>query len=158
MAFALPAVIAAAGAGIGAVGSIYQGQAAGAAADYNAAIMAQNAKAARDQARADAEDKAREAHRYLGSLHAAFGASGLSMEGSALDVYEDQSREAALAVHRVLYSGDLRAAGLEAGASLEKMKADTSRTAGYIGAASQVAGGAATYYRLQRGIGSATTN
>lgn len=146
------------GAGIGAYGSLYQGAATSAAADYNAALMARNAGIARDQARADAEDKQREARRYLGSLHAAFGASGLAIEGSALDVYEDQAAESALAVQRVLYGGELRAAGLEAGAELEKMKSETATTAGYLGAAAQVVGGVGTYYRLRRGIGNASTD
>jgi len=144
-------IIAAAGAAIGAYGSLYQGAAGKAAGEYNAELAARNAGLARSQASADMRDKERENRRYMGALRASFGASGLAFEGSALDLFEDQSAEAELAVRRIRYSGELRALGLMQESELQRMKADTATTAGYIGAASNVAAGAGTYFRLKRG-------
>jgi len=142
-----------AGAGIGAYSAYYQGQAQRRAAEYNADVANRTARIARDQAYADAADKERENRRYLGQLHATFGASGLALEGSALDIYEDQALTTELAVRRITYAGELRALGYQTEAELQRARAEAASTAGYLGAAAQIAGGAASYYRLQRGTG-----
>jgi len=144
----------AAGTGIGAYSSYYRGQAEKAAADYNTALANRNAALSREQAFVDAADRERESRRYLGQLHAAFGASGLAIEGSALDIYEDRALDTELAVRRVVYGGELKALGYEAEADLQRAKGEAASTAGYLGAAAQVAGGFGSYYRLRRGVGS----
>src|SRR5262245_61027351 len=139
----------AAGTGMKAAGSLYEGAAGKAAAEYNAAVATRNAGLARSQAAADMGDKARENRRYLGELRANFGASGLAFEGSALDIFEDQAAEAELEQRRIRYSGELRAIGFTEKAELERMKGKAASTAGILGAISAVVEGGSNYYRSQ---------
>ena len=148
MAFETLAVVA--GTAVGGYSSYYRGQAEKAAADYNTALANRNAALSREQAYADVADRERENRRYLGALHAAFGASGLAIEGSALDIYEDRALDTELAVRRVVYGGELKALGYESEADLQRAKGEAASTAGFLGAAAQIAGGVGNYYRVER--------
>jgi len=134
------------GSAIGAIGAIQSGNAASAAASYNAktadrdAVVAdQNRKLAITQSRIDAEDTRRDNRRTLASIRANYGASGLSMAGSPLDVLEDTAVEQELDARRVEYEGRARGRegalqmlGLGESAALDRAEAKTSKTAGYL--------------------------
>jgi hypothetical protein len=138
MAFIAPALpyIAAAGAVMSAVQSIQQGNAAKAAGDHNASIARRNATIAVQQSEADAEAKNREKIQRLGAFRAAYGASGVTGEGNAIDVMATNAALFEYDKQTILYKGKLRALGYEDTATLEEMGGEAAQTAGYIGAGS----------------------
>lgn len=136
---------------VGAGGSIYEGNAKKAAADYNVEVANRNSLIALQQADADAEDKRRENRRFMSGLVASFGASGLSFAESGLDAFEDAAAEAELDVRRIQYGGLLKSMGYQDEAKLQKFQGKVARTAGYIGAVSQVTNSVGSAYRLRAG-------
>lgn len=94
-----------------------------AAAEYNAGIADRNAGIARDQAAQDAEAQRRTNTQKLGSIRAGYGASGVTMEGSPLDVLQMSAYNAELDVQNIKYKGELRALGYEDTAGLDRMRA-----------------------------------
>lgn len=122
------------------IGSIYAGQASGAAADFNADIALQNAAIARQQSAAAVQAQQRDSQRQIGHMTAQYGASGVQSDsGSPLDVLAESARMATLDSLTLKYNYDLRALGAESQAMLGRMEAKTARTSGYINAASDVA-------------------
>lgn len=134
------------GTAVTAYGQYQTGQNAKKAASFNAAMMERNAQAARDQARQDSILADREGRRRLGSINAARGASGVGIEGSALDVLEESAANVELDRQTILYRGELRAIGYEDSGALERMKGRHAAEAGYFSAASTLllGGGKAT--------------
>lgn len=152
---ALIALTAASGA-IGAYGAYASGQAASAAASYNARLQErdayvaeQNRQAVIEQTRIAAEDSRRDNRRELASIRAAYGASGLDLAGSPLDVLQDTATEQELDTRRVEYEGSTRARegalqilGLREGANLSRMEGRNARRAGTLSAIGAATGGA----------------
>lgn len=128
-----------------AVGAISQGVQASNAADYNAAVARNNALAARQQASANAEAQGRESRRRLGAMRAAYGASGVTMEGSPLDVIEQSAMEAELDRQNILYSGELKASGYEGTSELEEAKGSSAMTGSLFSAGSSLLTGYGQY-------------
>lgn len=122
------------------IGSIYSGQAAGAAADYNAMVAQQNAMIAQQQGEVASQAQQRDAARKIGSMVANYGASGVQTDtGSPLDVLAESARMATLDNLTLKYNYDLKARGFMAEATLDQMKAKNARTSGYLNAATDVA-------------------
>jgi hypothetical protein len=137
------AMISAVGTAISVIGALNQGQQAADAARYNTAVAQNNAIAARQQAEANAAAQARKARLQLGSIRAGYGASGVALEGSPLDVIEASAAAAELDRQNILYSGELRAGGYESTAGLELMRGDSAKTGSYFSAGSALLKGAA---------------
>lgn len=141
---------------IGAVGAIQSANAQAAASEYNARVAErnriiadQNRKQAIQTSDIEMSDKRRENRRVLASMRAAYGTSGLDMAGSPLDVLEDTALEQELDVQRIGYEGRVRSRegaiqmlGLTEDATLSRMEGKAAKTAGYIGAAGSLVGGA----------------
>lgn len=131
---------------IGAVGAIQSANAQAAASEYNAQIQERNSKISEqnrkfnvDTARIASEDKARENRRTLASMRAAYGASGLDLAGSPLEVLADASTEMALDERRVAYEGytrnrdsQIEQIGYGEQATLNRMEGKAAKTSGYI--------------------------
>lgn len=131
---------------VGAIGSMQEANATARAENYNAdvaernrVIADQNRKQAITTANIEAEDKRRENRRVLSSIVNAYGSSGLTLEGSPLDVLEDTATEQSLDVRRIEYEGRARARenaiqmiDSEEEATLHRMRAKTSRAAGFL--------------------------
>lgn len=126
---------------IGAVGAAQSASANAQAADYDAAVKERNRKTVINQAEAEIGDKRREQRRQLAAVRAAYGASGLTMEGSPLDVLEDSAMEQELDVERTRYGAELKSQGLSEDATLSRMKASSFRKAAPISAAASIIGG-----------------
>ena len=97
-------------------GAMLQAQAVQQAGLYNAKIAERNALIAEQnrqlvirQTDIEAEDTRRENRRNLAAMRAAFGASGLELAGSPLDVLEDTAIEQELDVQRIEFEGRVRA-------------------------------------------------
>lgn len=82
-------------------------------AERDQAIVDQNRRYAYEQARIDAEDAARDQRRQLSAVRAAYGASGVDLAGSPLDVLTDTAYETALDVQRTEDRGRLQAREFE---------------------------------------------
>jgi hypothetical protein len=135
--------LAAASAAVGVVSAISQGQQAKGAAEYNAAVANNNAIAARQQADANAAAQQRKARLTLGSMRAGYGAAGVGLEGSPMDVLEQSASMAELDRQNILYGGALKAQGYESTAGLELMRGDAAVTGSYFNAGSALLTGAA---------------
>jgi hypothetical protein len=136
------------GAEVAAQGALFTGQANRDANYFNAGQMdfaalidERDRKIALDQTAADARDLGRKFVAQRGQIRAAYGYSGLSIEGSPLDVLEATAAEQQLDVRKTLYNGEVVAAGLtdqaaqnRARASLLRYQADYAIYAGEIGA------------------------
>lgn len=114
----------------GAAAARQQGEDAKRMADYNAAIAQRNAVIARQQAQVDVEAQQRDKTRRLGAIVAAYGASGVTMEGSPLDVLEASAVEAEREKQNILYKGELRALGFFDEAALNTMAGENARRRG----------------------------
>lgn len=127
----------------GAVGAMEEGRAGYIAGQYNASVADENARQARLQAAEDARRQEVDARKQLGSIKAAYGASGVvSSEGSALDVLQESARSAALDHLTIKHQGELRARAYESEAVIARMGGDAARTAGNWRAASSLTAGA----------------
>lgn len=136
-------VIQAIGTAFSVIGALNQGQQAKSAAEYNAAVANNNAIAARQQAAANAAAQQRKARLQIGSMRAGYGASGVGLEGSPLDVLEQSAAMAELDRQNILYGGTLRSQGYQATAGLELMRGDAAETGSYLSAGSALLSGAA---------------
>lgn len=123
------------------VGALSQGFASADASSYNAKLAQQNAVASRQQAAASARTADIEARKRLGAIEANVGASGVSMEGSPLDILQESARAAEMDRLNILYGGEVRARGYENTATLDRFKGDAAETAGYLSAGRELMGG-----------------
>lgn len=140
---------------VGAIGAIQQGNAAAASAEYNAkvdqrnqVIEDQNRGLALQQASAEADDKRRETRRLLSSMRASYGASGIELAGSPLDVLEDTAIESELDASRIEFQGRVRNREgaikflqLGESANLSRTQGKTAKSAATIGAVGSLVGG-----------------
>lgn len=135
-----------ASAGVQAAGAIQKARADEQAARYNKAITNRNASIARQQTEADVISLRKAQFKEFGAIRAAVAASGVTMEGSPLDLIESGVSEAELDIQRLRYSGELKAMGYESDAALYEMGGKNARRAGYYNAASALLTGAADAY------------
>lgn len=126
-----PLIIAAA---IAAAGAIKKGQSAKKQGDYNAKIEERNAAVARDQANAAALRQQRSANKIIGGMRAAYGAAGVSVEGSPLDVLEESAGQAELDRLTILHNGELKAIGAIDNAALDRARGAEAESSGYVNA------------------------
>lgn len=140
---------------VGAIGAIREGNAEGAAADFNAEVQDRNALIAEQnrqltvrQSAIDAEDRRLANRRTMASIKAAYGSSGLELSGSQLDVLEDTATEQELDVQRIEFEGRVRSRegtlqvlGLKEGAGLSRARAKSARSAGKLKALGSLVGG-----------------
>jgi hypothetical protein len=121
-------------AAVAAAGKIKAGQNAKAKGKYDAAVADRDTGVARDQANALALRQQREAAKTMGSMRAAYGAAGVTVEGSPLDVLEESAGQAELDRLTILHNGELKATGLQDNAALSRTAGSAAATAGYVGA------------------------
>lgn len=152
MAVAIP-ILMIAGAALSAYGAIQQANAQKQAAQFNAKLNERNATIALDQAGADALRVRRNAAQIQGSAVAGYGASGVGLEGSPLDVLGASAEQASLDESTVRYKGTLKAMGYHSNADLEQFAGKTAEQQGYLNSASALLTGVG-----RAGSSYATTN
>lgn len=128
------------------IGSIQQGQAAKKAANYNASVATRNADIARQQAQADASAQDRDARMRMGAIKSSYGASGITNEGSPLDVLEASATAAELDKQNIMYKGELRAMGYTDEANLENTRGKNAMSEAYGRAGSSILTGISKGY------------
>lgn len=124
-----------------AVGEIRAGKVAERVGEYNANIQKRAAAVARDQAAAEMIQQNRASRKALGSMRAAYGAAGVTVEGSPLDVLAESAATAERDRLTIKYRGDLVALGAEAGAELDLFQGREAKRAGYYRAAGTILAG-----------------
>ena len=139
-----------AGAGLGAAGQIQSGRAAAAEgksaqniANYNAAVMEQQAKTERLRGGFEQVRQAKRGERVKSSMQAALGAAGGLGAGSSLLLESEQAAELELENLMIGYESELAAGRAESQATLDRLQGKLYRqkgrnlaTASYIGAGS----------------------
>lgn len=126
-------------------GTLYEGQANAAAANYNAGINEFNADATRQQGVAAVDALSRDQARKIGAMVAAYGASGVQSDsGSPMDVLADSARMAELDRLTMKYNYDLKAQGYAMQAELDRMQAKAAKTSSYFKATGQIMDGASS--------------
>ena len=163
----IAAAAAVAGTAVSTYGAISSGQAQSAAANYNAQEAAIQAQQARDAAKVDAQNQEIVANRAQATTRARAAGSGIDPSyGSPLLTVMDNARQASMEHSRILYGGEVRAAGLESGAALDRFQGSQYARAGYLGAGINLLSGIArvgsqytrpsdaSQYTRPRGVGS----
>lgn len=150
---ALPAILMVAATAVSAVGAIASGQAQANASKYQANVAMQNANAAQQQAQQAAMLQQQKTQKMLGATTAAYGASGVTSEGSPLDVLASSASNAELDRQTILYQGHVRAAGYTSDAQLDNMAASSATTNSYFSAAGALLSGGAKAYGRSPGAG-----
>ena len=129
-------------AGLSAVGSISQGQAASSQAKFQAAVGEQQATRTRQIAVGDEEDFRRKQSRLLAERRAALGKSGTEIgTGTSLLAAEDFAAETELQALRIRSGGETQATRLQQQAELTRRKGRSQQLTGYLrGGASLLSG------------------
>ncbi len=129
-----------------AVGSINQANAATAAARFNSKIANQNADLAIARSKEEERRHRILARKRLGSIRAGFGASGVTLEGSPLDVLEESAAAAELDSLTIRNQGLVDQFGFLATSKLQDFKGAAARRTGAFRTAGILisAGGQAT--------------
>jgi hypothetical protein len=140
---AAPLIIMAVGTAISAASAIQQGQAAKNAANYNAQMEERNAQISRQNAAIEEEKQRRQGDLRLGSMRAGYGASGVAIEGSPLDILEQSAAQEELDALTIRYRGELGAYSSEQEATLSRYRGATAERSGYMQAGSSILMGAA---------------
>lgn len=148
-------VAAGVGTAVQVVGAIQQSSAASKADKYNAQVASQNAQIATDQANLQLTQQQRAAQLAFGSTKAGYGASGVTSDGSPMDVLQDSFTQSELDANTIIYNGKVRAAGYQNQASLDTASAANARTAGYTDAASKALLGSVKTYQAYDNVGDA---
>lgn len=137
--------LAAAGAGLKAAGALQAGRAGYKSGMYNAAVSERNAQTTAADTAAEEMRIRREARLIAGEAIAGQGMSGLQLgTGSALEVLRESAINAELDVLTTRRKGASAAAAMRQDAVMSRMGAKQARTAGFIGAASALIGGASS--------------
>ena len=148
--FSLATTLGTLGTVLGIAGALGKGNAARAAGDYNAQIAEQNAILARQQS-AEEERRFRiDASKRMGAMQAAYSASGVTLEGSPMDVLEESFYTAEMDALTIRQGGRASAAAYKSEAQLSHMQGRAGQQAGYTSAAAELLRGASSYYKMRQ--------
>lgn len=134
--------LAAVGTAVAVYGTVQQGNAAKDAAEHNSQLAAQQALIAQQQAEQDAQMQQRQARQRIGAASAAYGASGVSGDGSPLDVLSTSASQAELDRQNILYKGKLKSLGYQDQSQLDTAAAGNAQSGADLKAGSQLLTGA----------------
>jgi len=134
------------GTGLNAIGQIQAGQAQQDAANYNAQIARQNAVLARQQAEEEERRFRVTSRKELGAMRTGYGASGVTLEGSPMDILEDAAYIAEIDALTIRQGGRQKAMSYTNQARLDKLRGKTQKKQAYFGAASTALMGGSKYW------------
>lgn len=146
-----------AAAAVSAVSAIQQANTQKAASKYNEKLAENQAIGAEQEAAAAADRQRRNASKTIGSMQASYAASGVSAEGSPLEVLEESARNAELDRLTILWNGQSRAQGYQNTAELERSRGKNAMASGYLSAAGSAFKGFASAYTPSGGGSTSST-
>lgn len=133
------------GASVTAGGGALGGEVTNDAAQYNATVDRNNAKLVEGQAKVEEARNRQDSYRALSAMRAGFGASGVTAEGSPMDVLEASARDAELDAQLIRFGGKVKSKVYTAAAALEQFEGKSARVGAYIksigGLVSAIGGG-----------------
>ncbi len=132
-------------AAVGALGAVQEARASAAASEFNAKVADNNAIIAEQNAAAEERRHRRAADREAAGMRARIGAAGVTLEGSPLELLEDQALEAELDALNIRYGGRLQATNYRSQAQLDRSRARSARTQGFISAGTSLLEGAGRF-------------
>lgn len=139
------AIIGAVSSGISAIGQIQAGQAAAAQAAFQSRVLHQQAAFERQRAAIQEAQFRRDAARLGGKQRALLAKAGVRVaEGSPLLLQVETAAQAELEALTIRAGGDITAAQLRQEAILQRMRGQSSRTAGFIGVGKSLLSGASS--------------
>jgi len=112
---------------------------------YNAEAARQEAEYRKQAAAAEVEDHRHRVAKMQGKNRAIYGKSGVLMEGTPLEVMQENEMESLLDEKRIIHTGEYQANRAEQEAVMEGMRAKYAKTEGIARSASLLASGAASY-------------
>jgi len=124
--------------GLGSYGELQKGYANANAAEFNAAVARQNADLTLQQTIEQERRTRLQSRKAIGQLKTAYSASGVTQEGSALDVLQESAANAELDALTVRHAGEVRRVGFLNEATLQDYAARASIKAGKINAAASL--------------------
>ena len=124
------------GAGMSAFGQYREGMDAGEASRYNADISRQSAEMTETSGALDAERQRKQVSRLVGSQKAKYGASGVELTGSPLDVMIGTATEGELDAQIIEYNTKVKARGYQSQAEYDEKLAGIYERSGIIKAGS----------------------
>lgn len=136
------------GTAVSTIGAIQQGNAAAAAAKFNAKLAKRDAQIAQQNAALEAEQIEERNRRIQGTARANIAASGITVQGSPLDVLEESAAQGEQDRLNALIFGQNNAQASFLDAQREKMAAKNARRTGFFNAAGTVASGIGSVLRL----------
>jgi hypothetical protein len=140
---AIAVSVTAIGATVGAVGAYSAAKSSSDAAKYNSKVQANNAAAAGQQSRFNAQQISDQTRRQVAMQRAAMASSGFDVNsGSFSDIQQDTKRQGELSRLSSIYMGRLGINQDMSASALSKAQAGNDMTAGYFGVASSLIGGA----------------
>jgi hypothetical protein len=122
-------------------GQVSMGEGQASAYDYNAQVAEQNAVQAIALSAQQERQQRIIGRKAIGDIKAGFGASGLSMEGSATDVLAESMAAAEMDALTVRYGGQVKSTNFKNDAMMSRYNATAARAGGQVGAAATVLGG-----------------
>lgn len=125
-----------------AAGSLSQGRSQAAIHASNANVSRQTAAAVQRQTEYAVQQNRAQADQLAGRQRVLIAKSGVDLDGSPLQVMEDTASQVQRDALAIRYAGDVRSAQADGQAALDGMQADSSLTAGYMGAGASVLSGA----------------
>ena len=123
---------------LGIAGTLQDGQAQYRAAKYNAELDRVNARYTREQGAYEANLAEVEGKKVVGQMTASYGASGVTISGSAFDAIEESSRNARMDVFNIRLQSQRQARGLEMSAEQKIKTGKQLRNASYLRASGQL--------------------
>lgn len=145
------AITAAASGALSAAGALYEGQAAYKAGQMNAGMLRLKASQIRQQAQYEEQQSLVNARKIVGDMKANYGASGITQEGSPLDMMEESIKNANQDAMNIKYRGEMDARNSEFQAGMAEFQGASARRSSYFQAAGALLGGgtkAAEYAKL----------
>ena len=143
---AIPAIIIAASAAVGAAGAISAGRASEKAAKYNAEVAEQDAIAAQKKATYDESIHRDKVKRLLSTQRAITGKAGLSMTGSPLLATLDTVEKGELDALAIRFGADISSQRSLSSAAASRLEGSAASTASKFKAGSTLLSGAARSY------------
>ena len=129
--------LAAAGAALGIGSQIYGGYQAKKASKEQARLIEEQARRERLAAEFEAQQQERNFERLLGQQRLNFAASGVKLEGSALDIIEETVKDKEQTIKNILEAGATRSARLRSEAALTRRRGRDVFISSLIGAGGQ---------------------
>lgn len=124
------------------VGSIHQGMAEQKIAEYNSRRLEEAANQVKLQSEENVKRLRMQGKMEIEGARAAYAASGVSADGSALDVLAMSARNLEIDAQTIKRQGMMKAYALRSDAQLERMRGENAMTGAYIGAAASGLSGA----------------